>query len=192
MTHYHHGCRYMPDDFRRQWQNPEIILNKIGLKQGDIFVDIGCGNGYFAIPAAKIVGEKGTIYGLDVNEEAIAELNERAKSADLKNLIITASDAATTCFGEAFADIVFFGIDLHDFVEPSIVLQNAHRMLKANGKLGDLDFKKIHMEFGPPYEIRFSEAKAKELIERAGFITESIEDIPPYNYLIIARPVQLK
>ncbi len=188
MTHSHHGHRYMPDNFRRQWQNPEMILQHIGLKSGDIFVDIGCGNGYFAVPAAKAVGDKGTVYGIDTNEAALVELINKAETEGLVNIKTTSDDAVTTMLGESFADFVFFGIDLHDFADPLKVLRNAHRMLKPEGKLIDLDFKKIRMEFGPPYEVRLSDDKAKELIEAAGFSVTSIEDIPPYTYMIIARP----
>lgn len=188
MTHSHQGHRRLPDEFRRQWQNQETIFDKIGLKPGDTFIDIGCSNGYFALPASRIVGEKGTVYGMDIDNEAIEELKIKAANEGLTNLKLVGGDAATTIFGKALADIVFFGIDLHDFADPVTVLQNARRMIKPNGKLADLDFKKIRMDFGPPYEIRLDEAKAKEIIERAGFIVDIIEDIPPYSYLIIARP----
>ena len=188
MTHSQHSHRRMPEEFRRQWQNPEAILAKIGVRPGDVFADIGCGNGYFAIPAARIVGEKGTVYGIDISEEAIAELSKKAESEGLANLKLTMGDAATIVLGEAYADIVYFGTNLHDFTDPLMVLKNARLMVKPDGKLANLDFKKIRMEFGPPYEIRFNEAKAKGLIEKAGFIIESIKDIPPYSYLIIARP----
>ena len=58
---------------------------------------------------------------------------------------------------DAGADIVFFGIVLHDFENPSKVLANAHSMLKKTGKLIDLDWKQEPMEFGPPLHIRFGE-----------------------------------
>jgi ubiquinone/menaquinone biosynthesis C-methylase UbiE len=59
---------------RRTWQSPEAILILIGLKRGFTFVDVGCGYGFFALPAAKLVGVNGKVYGLDANDEAIRKL----------------------------------------------------------------------------------------------------------------------
>ncbi len=189
MTHFHFTGRGMPEDLRLKWQNPQVILNKIGLKPGDIFVDIGCGDGYFALPAANIVGPKGKVYGVDINKSAIDERKETAVEQNVNNLEVLIGTAEDTIFCERCADIVFYGIDLHDFEEPNKVLNNAHKMLKPAGRLVDLDFKKIHMDFGPPFERRFDEEKAKKIIKNSGFKVESVEDIPTFSYLIIARPI---
>ena len=61
-----------------RWQNPEEILANIGLRQGFTFVDVGCDDGFFAIPAAKLVGERGKVYGLDISDEAISRLKRKA------------------------------------------------------------------------------------------------------------------
>ena len=66
------------DKERRRWQNPEAILAGIGLKPGFTFIDLGCGSGFFALPAARIVGESGKVYGVDVNAGAIAALKEQS------------------------------------------------------------------------------------------------------------------
>jgi hypothetical protein len=42
------------------------------------------------------------------------------------------------------------------------------------------------MDNGPPKEKRFSEKKARDLIESAGFRVFSLQDAGPYHYLIIA------
>ena len=50
------GYKNWPDSERKKTQDPVSILSKAGLKPGMTFVDIGCGQGYFSIPAAKLVG----------------------------------------------------------------------------------------------------------------------------------------
>jgi len=66
------------------------------------------------------------------------------------------------------------------------VIRNAKRMLKQSGRLIDLDWKDIPMDFGPPAEKRFPVSKAKNLIESTGFTVQSVQDSGPYHYLIIA------
>jgi ubiquinone/menaquinone biosynthesis C-methylase UbiE len=173
---------------RRRWQNPEAILVDIGLRSGFTFVDIGCGDGFFALPAARLVGEKGKVYGLDSDDGAIGRLKGKAIKEDLRNLNLSVGEAEETVLCEACADIVFFGIVLHDFKDPATVLMNAKRMLKPNGRLIDLDWKKEFMKFGPPLQIRFSEDEAVSRIEAAGFRIEAVKKAGPYNYIIIAKP----
>jgi len=180
--------RFRADDpERREWQDPEKILASIGLCEGMTFVDAGCGEGYFAIPAARIVGPRGKVWAFDINPEAIAVLREQAAGGGLLNLRAETGSGEETVLCHSCADLVFFGIDLHDFADPSMVIRNAREMLKPYGTLVDLDWKDIPMAFGPPAHKRFSEEKAAELIAAAGFRIVSIDDTGPYHYQIIAR-----
>jgi ubiquinone/menaquinone biosynthesis C-methylase UbiE len=176
------------DPERRKWQNPEAILSSIGLNPGDTFADIGCGGGFFALPAARIVGKKGKVYGLDTNIESIAGLKDQASIEGLKNFCLTVGRAEESFMCEQCADIVFFGMVLHDFQDPSKVLENARVMVKPAGRLVNLDWKKEPMELGPPLKIRFDEEMAARLIEEAGFTLETIKDSGAYHYLVIAKP----
>jgi ubiquinone/menaquinone biosynthesis C-methylase UbiE len=179
--------RPFDDHERRKWQNPEAILSDIGLKPGFTFIDIGCGSGFFALPAARMVGNRGQVYGLDTNARSITSLKEQAAREGLKNMHLTIGRAEELVICEQCADIIFFGIALHDFQDPSKVLENARSMVKPTGKLVNLDWKKEPMELGPPLRIRFSEEMATCLIEAAGFTVETIKDSGLYHYLVIAK-----
>jgi precorrin-6B methylase 2 len=78
------------------------------LKSGSTFIDLGCGEGFFAIPAAKIVGDKGKVYALDVNEQAIGALQKKADEQGLTNLSTRVGAAEEVVFCESCADFVFF------------------------------------------------------------------------------------
>lgn len=180
--------RPIHDSERRRWDDPEAILSSIGLGPGFTFVDIGCGRGFYALPAARIVGRTGKVYGLDTDAESIAALKEQAARERLENLYLTVGRAEETIVCRQCADIVFIGMALHDFQDPPGVLENARSMVKPDGKLVDLDWKKEASEFGPPLAIRFSVEKAAGLIEAAGFTVESTGDGGPHRYLLIAKP----
>jgi ubiquinone/menaquinone biosynthesis C-methylase UbiE len=177
---------YFEENERRKWQNPEEIMKDIGLKSGMTFMDIGCGNGFFILPAARMVGPAGLVYGLDISDSAIAEIRQKAESEGLKNIKLTVGKAEDHVLCRSCADILFFGIVLHDFEDASRVLKNAHKMLKPKGRLADLDWKKREMPMGPPVSVRFDEATATGLIESAGFKGSSSRDWGEYNYLLMA------
>ena len=114
----------------------------IGLGLGSTFVDVGCRDGFFSIPAARLVGPKGRVYCVDTSGEAIDILKKEATKASLENLTLRVGRAEETVFCKACADFVFFGIVLHDFPDTDKVLTNARTMLKSSGCLVDLDWKK--------------------------------------------------
>jgi len=182
----HFGGILHDEKERRKWQNPENVLTEIGLQSGMTFADIGCGQGFFTIPAAKMVGESGKVYASDISETNIEKLREKVDSAGLTNVVVEAGKAEDLILCNACADIIFLGIVLHDFENPSKVLANAHSMLKKTGKLIDLDWKQEPMEFGPPLHIRFSEEKGIQLLESSGFKVQLIKKSGLYHYIIVA------
>ncbi len=185
----HGSKRYRyDDDTRKKWQDPEKILRRVGLLPGMIFVDVGCGEGFFSVPASRIVGNAGHVYAFDINAEEISRLEQTAEREGLDNIVAQVGEAEKTILFEAEADIVFLGIDLHDFADPAKVLSNARRMIKPAGRLVDLDWKKEQMDMGPPFHIRFDEAKASRLISEAGFTVEAVTESGPYHYVIVAKP----
>ncbi len=183
-----HGGFSLDESERRKWYNPEIILKSVGLKSGMIFVDVGSGEGFFSLLAAKMVGNSGKIYAVDIDAEAIERLKDVCARGRIKNVDATVGEAehAVLCVG--CADIVFYSMVLHDFNDPAHVLCNARQMLKPSGTLVDLDWKKQPASFGPPEPIRFSEQKASDLLRQAGFIIKTVREAGPYHYIITAKP----
>ena len=183
-----HKWHYQDESERRKWQNPESILKRIGLKTGQTLVDIGCGEGFFALPAARIVGRAGLIYAGDISTEALETLQRKAEIEKLENILISAGAAEELTMCEGCADVVFMGMVLHDFKDPAAVLKKALKMLKTRGTLIDLDWKKVTTPIGPPLNIRFDEGLASQMIQQAGFKVQWVEDNGQYHYIVAAVP----
>jgi ubiquinone/menaquinone biosynthesis C-methylase UbiE len=174
---------------RRQWRKPETTLKQVGLRAGMIVMDIGCRDGFFTLPAAQLVGEKGEVYAVDTDAAAIEKLKDTAAEKGLTNITAKVGSGEETVFCTACADMVFCSRVLHDFKDPAKVLLNAKAMLKPAGLLVNLDWKKKPMLFGPPLHIRFSEEQAAELIKAAGFSIESVKSAGRNFYVVTARTV---
>ncbi|MGA2681359.1 MAG: class I SAM-dependent methyltransferase [Candidatus Bathyarchaeia archaeon] len=182
-----HGGFALDEATRRSWYNPEALLQD--LRADMIFIDVGCGDGFFSILAAKKVGEKGKVYAVDSDASAIEKLGGKAQAGGLRNIVSKVSSAEETVFCNGCADYVFFSMVLHDFADPTRVLQNARKMIKPTGKLIDLDWKKRKMHFGPPFKIRFSQDYASSLIRDAGFQIDGVIAAGNYHYVITAKPL---
>ena len=60
------------------FEKPEKHLKKIPLKEGMMVVDYGCGPGRYTLPIAKLIGEKGKVFAVDIQPLAISMVKEKA------------------------------------------------------------------------------------------------------------------
>ena len=115
--------------------NPYKLLNAAGLKPGQKVLEVGCGPGFFTIPAAKIVGDKGKVYALDVNPVAVETVRRKIMENNLKNVKIMLADASETGLPDESIDVAFlFGV-IHALEDVDAVMREMHRILKVKGIL---------------------------------------------------------
>lgn len=169
--------------------NPEKALKEIGLRAGDTLLDIGCGEGRFSIPAAKIVGDNGRVYAIDISEEAINTLKEEIKKKDIRNIKVFTGDITKRLpLKDESIDVCLMANILHGLVVSRKVentLKELFRVLKPNGNLAVVDFKKIDGPPGPPLSIRMSPEEAEEIISRHGFKRKRVAEVGKYHYAVV-------
>lgn len=184
--HQHHHFKYDPVQ-RMKILNPNDILKSIGLKEGMCFIDLGCNDGFFTLPAAKIVGDRGQVIALDIDEEALNRLRQKIEQEKITNTTIIHSAAEKTLPYKNIADVIFFGTVLHDFKDPIKVLKNSKKILKENGLIYNLDWQKTQTEIGPPYDIRLSIDDVRKLAEEAELSFKSSKNISNLFYEVILK-----
>ena len=81
-------CFTFDNFFRKLFHNPEKILRPY-VAEGNTVLDIGPGMGYFSIPLAILVGEKGKVIAADVQPEMLKALQKRAKKSGVEQQIMT-------------------------------------------------------------------------------------------------------
>ena len=92
-------------------RNPYKILERAGLKPGQNVLEVGCGPGFFTIPAAHIVEETGKVYAVDTHPLAIERVQNKIKKAGLKNVSLIHANASDTGIPDQCIDHAFmFGL----------------------------------------------------------------------------------
>ncbi len=170
---------------RREQIMPEPILRKIGLKPGMTFLDIGCNQGFFSIPAARIVGQQGRVIGFDPDAPAVEQLKQNAKKEGLNNLDAHVGSAETIALNTQ-VDVAFCAFLLHHFPDPVKALNNIKILLKASGIMVIVDLIKADRDFGPPKESLPSDQEVLKMIEESGLKVLSNEKLDKDHYLLIA------
>ena len=82
------------DWWGRLWPAPGETLREVGVEPGDTLAEIGSGNGYFALPAARITAPA-TVYAVDIDSSLLAELSHLADLQSVENIETIDCDART-------------------------------------------------------------------------------------------------
>ena len=67
-------------------EQPHKTLNFMGLQDGDLVADIGCGNGYYSLRVAERIGPHGAVFAVDVQQGMLDQLEARRKEAGIDNI----------------------------------------------------------------------------------------------------------
>lgn len=78
----------LDNPIRRLIQNPQKILG-VYIEAGQNVLDVGCGPGTFSLAMAKMVGESGKVIAVDVQEEMLQIVREKAARQGLESRIVT-------------------------------------------------------------------------------------------------------
>jgi precorrin-6B methylase 2 len=87
------------------FRNPQRLLKAAGLKQGQKVLEVGCGPGFFTIPAARIVGNEGVVYAVDVHPLAIERVKEKIEKEGIKNIKPILANASDTGLPDRSIDL---------------------------------------------------------------------------------------
>jgi len=139
------------------FRNPYKLLEAAGLRPGQKVLEVGCGPGFFTIPAAKIVGKEGLIYTVDIHPLAIERVRKKIKRGGIKNVKTIVANASDTGLADTSIGLAFiFGLR---YVAGGLesVISEMQRILKS-GAILSLE------------KTRGSEEKMIQDVKREGFI----------------------
>ena len=60
------GAPWLVRDNREQEERCSLMLANLGVKRGMNICDMGCGNGFYTLQLAKMVGDRGHLYAVDI------------------------------------------------------------------------------------------------------------------------------
>jgi len=161
------------DNQMESWERDGGVrfLKEIGLRHNQYVLDFGCRVGHYTIPAAKVVGNKGIVYAVDKESEALNELGRKVTALNLTNIRVTKTSAQTKLSLESrVIDVVLLYDVLHYFGknERTKLYHEAFRVLKQGGLLSV--YPKHSAEDNPMMELQhIRSADVKREIVSSGF-----------------------
>ncbi len=123
----------------------DMALKHLNIKAGEVVLEIGFGTGHSLKQMARLAGENGKIYGIDISSGMLKVARKRLYGAELLDRVeLTCSDAEKLPYDNRKFDAVFmsFTLELFDTPEIPIILNEIRRVLKPMGRLGIVSMSK--------------------------------------------------
>lgn len=98
-------------------------------------LDIACGTGLVSFQAARAVGVRGRVLGVDLSEGMVGAAELRARDLKLSNCSFSRMDAETLALPDASFDVALCALGLMYMPEPEQALREMHRVLRPGGRV---------------------------------------------------------
>lgn len=152
-----------------------ILRDVLRIGPRHIIGDLGAGGGMFTITAARLVGDQGQIYAVDVMKHALEDIESKARMAGLNNIKTVWSNlemVGATKIKESSLDFAFLINILFQSNKHQEVLAEAARLLKIGGRLLVVDWSDTKPGFAPATE---RQVDPKKVIIEAGGLGLGLE-----------------
>jgi ubiquinone/menaquinone biosynthesis C-methylase UbiE len=165
------------------------FFRELDLKKGITFLDLACGWGTYALAVSEIIGPSGRVYAVDLWEEGILSLKSKAASKGIQNITALVSDASQHIpIERALVDMCLMATVLHDFIGDHVergVMKEIVRVIKPEGTLAILEYKKTDGPPGPPKSVRLSPQEVDKFLSPYGFKQQRVTEVGPNHYVQI-------
>ncbi len=179
------GADWLDRPEREAEENPEGALDAIGIRPGMSVADIGAGTGYFTLRIARRVGPGGKVYANDLQPEMLRRLRENADRARLTNIETVIGGETDPKLPKGQMDVVLLVDVYHEFSRPQLMLEQIRQLLKPDGRLVLLEYRKEDPSVPIRLEHKMSVEEVKTELEAEGFVLSRTDESLPRQHLLI-------
>lgn len=140
-TMHYEGAPWLVRESRQREEDCKRLLEEIKVKPGQTVCDLGCGNGFYTLKLAELVGPQGKVYAVDIQPEMLKMLRGRALQAGLKNVVPVLGTLVDPGLPEGQLDLVLLVDVYHEFSHPEQMLAAIRKSLKPEGRVALAEFR---------------------------------------------------
>jgi precorrin-6B methylase 2 len=141
VTMHYLGAPWLMRDSRQREEDCQTLLSALGVKPGQVVCDMGCGNGFYTLQLAQLVGEKGRVLAVDIQPEMLRLLDERAKEAGITNIELVSGTPVDPKLPAGGVDLILLVDVYHEFSNPEEMLAAMRRALRPGGRIALAEFR---------------------------------------------------
>jgi len=126
-------------------------VGRLDLKRGYSVLDVGCGTGASALPAAEVVGPNGTVLGVDLAEKMLRQARAKAAQRHLQQVEFRLADMTDLGFPDQHFEVIISVFSLFFVPDMQALIRDLWRMVKPSGQLAITTWG--HSFFEPVYTV---------------------------------------
>ena len=173
---------------RKEMLPADKILSMTGLAAGATMADVGAGTGFFAIPAARIVGGEGRVLAADISIEMLDIIRSKLTRENEQVITLIQSSKDSCGIPDEAADFLLLSTVLHETADPLTTIRDLYRAVKPGGKCVIIEWRKEQADKGPPIGDRLAEDEVRRMLLEAGF--DSVTAVPLNQWFYILAAVK--
>ena len=178
------GAPWLVRDTREREERCSLLLANLGVKAGMTVCDMGCGNGFYSLPLARLVGPTGRVLAVDVQPEMLKMLEEREAAAKIANIDTILGVLHDPKLPEAAVDLILLVDVYHEFSHPEPMLAAMRRALKPDGLIALVEFRAEDPQVPIKPEHKMSKAQILKEFPANGFKLVKEFDRLPWQHLM--------
>ncbi len=201
LTHYlgreiartmsYHGAPWLIRDEREREERCSLMLTNLGVKRGMTVCDMGCGNGFYSLQLAKMVGDKGTVLGVDIQPEMLKLLRERMESQGIENVTPILGSFHNPHLPKGQVDLILLVDVYHEFSHPAHMLEAMLDSLAPGGQIVLLEYREEDPDVPIKPLHKMSKKQVKKELAANGFkLVKEFDKLPWQHMLFFGRDMQ--
>lgn len=184
----HQGADWLERPERIQEENPELLVELLKLKPGDVVADIGAGTGYISWRMARKVAPKGKVLAVEIQQEMLDRLEAAMKQRGITNVIGLLGKIDNPNLPTNSVDLVIMVDVYHEFSHPREMMQAIVGALKPGGRAAFVEYRAEDPKVPIKEVHKMTEAQVKKEAEAAGLKwVETIAQLPWQHLVIFSR-----
>ena len=178
-TMHYSGAPWLVRESRQREEDCETLLKVLNVQPGQIVCDMGCGNGFYTLKLAQLVGEKGQVLAVDIQPEMLSMLKEAAKAAGVENIKPILGTVVDPKLPDGKVDMILCVDVYHEFSNPVQMLKEMREALAPGGRLVLVEFRAEDPNVPIKALHKMSKKQILKELEPNGFkLVEEFDDLP--------------
>ena len=186
-TMHYTGAPWLVRESRQREEDCRLLLEALGIRPGASVCDMGCGNGFYTLELARLVGPRGLVYAVDIQPEMLRLLARRAADAQLTNIRPVLGTPVDPRLPPGKLDMVLCVDVYHEFSHPVTMLARIRESLADGGVLVLAEFRGEDQAVPIKPLHKMTKAQVRAELEPAGFEISREFDRLPWQHLLFFR-----
>jgi precorrin-6B methylase 2 len=184
----HEGADWLERPEREEEERPSALLDALQIKRGQVLADVGAGSGYFTWRLARLTGQEGRVYAVDVQPEMLELLSRNMTSRGVTNIVPVLGTITNVTLPPRSIDLALLVDVYHEFSHPQEMITSLCQAMKPGGRIVLVEYRAEDpaVPIKPLHKLSEAQARKEMALQPLEWL-ETLHVLPRQHILIFRR-----